>query len=107
MAENFLTASPCITHSHPRLFHKTLCWSNTEKSHLLAWITKLESYKKIIENFELVKHVFKDDLALEPNWFDLQIRQSKMEHVANLRQKFEEDKKRIASMKAARRFKPY
>jgi len=41
------------------------------------------------------------------NFYSFQIRQSKMEHVANLRQKFEEDKKRIASMKAARRFKPY
>lgn len=41
------------------------------------------------------------------NFYGFQLRESKMEHLTQLRQKFEEDKKRIATMKASRRFKPY
>ncbi|KAG8222896.1 hypothetical protein J437_LFUL003541 [Ladona fulva] len=41
------------------------------------------------------------------NFYTFQIRESKMKHVAELRQKFEEDKKRIEMLKQARRFKPY
>lgn len=40
------------------------------------------------------------------NFYTFQIRQSKMEHIAQLRKKFEEDKRRIAIMKSSRRFKP-
>uniref|UniRef100_A0A646QCF5 Ribosomal RNA-processing protein 7 n=1 Tax=Hemiscolopendra marginata TaxID=943146 RepID=A0A646QCF5_9MYRI len=41
------------------------------------------------------------------NFYTFQIKQSKMEHIAQLRKKFEEDKKKIASMRAARKFLPY
>ncbi|XP_071438701.1 ribosomal RNA-processing protein 7 homolog A [Hetaerina americana] len=41
------------------------------------------------------------------NFYTFQIRESKMKHIAELRQKFEEDKKRIAALKQARRFKPF
>lgn len=41
------------------------------------------------------------------NFYSFQMKESKMEHLVQLRQKFEEDKKRIAAMKAARKFKPY
>ncbi|XP_033121533.1 ribosomal RNA-processing protein 7 homolog A-like [Anneissia japonica] len=41
------------------------------------------------------------------NFYTFQMRESKREHIAELRKKFEEDKLRIAEMKAARKFKPY
>ncbi|XP_046403642.1 ribosomal RNA-processing protein 7 homolog A isoform X2 [Ischnura elegans] len=41
------------------------------------------------------------------NFYTFQIRESKMKHIAELRQKFEEDKKRISVLKQARRFKPF
>jgi len=41
------------------------------------------------------------------NFYRYQIKESKMEHIAQLREKFERDKQRIALMKAARKFKPY
>ncbi|XP_077562049.1 ribosomal RNA-processing protein 7 homolog A [Haemaphysalis longicornis] len=40
------------------------------------------------------------------NFYSFQIRESKMERIAQLRKKFEEDKRRISLMKASRRFKP-
>ncbi|CAN7983916.1 unnamed protein product [Ixodes hexagonus] len=40
------------------------------------------------------------------NFYSFQIRESKMEHIAQLRKKFEEDKRRISLMKASRRFRP-
>lgn len=40
------------------------------------------------------------------NFYSFQIRESKMEHIAQLRKKFEEDKRRISLMKSSRRFKP-
>ncbi|KAL4241082.1 Ribosomal RNA-processing protein 7 A [Mactra antiquata] len=41
------------------------------------------------------------------NFYSFQIKESKKEHIANLRRKFEEDKQRIALMKASRKFRPY
>ncbi|XP_064594855.1 ribosomal RNA-processing protein 7 homolog A-like [Liolophura sinensis] len=41
------------------------------------------------------------------NFYSFQLRESKMEHIATLRQKFEEDKQKIALMKQARKFRPY
>lgn len=41
------------------------------------------------------------------NFYRFQIRETKREFIANLRKKFEEDKKRIAEMKSARKFRPY
>ncbi|XP_030855192.1 ribosomal RNA-processing protein 7 homolog A [Strongylocentrotus purpuratus] len=41
------------------------------------------------------------------NFYTFQSRESKREHIAELRMKFEEDKQRITQMRAARKFKPY
>jgi len=41
------------------------------------------------------------------HFYAYQVRESKKEYVAQLRQKFEEDKQKIALMKSARKFKPY
>lgn len=41
------------------------------------------------------------------NFYTFQIRESKMKHLASLRQKFDEDKKKIENMKNNRRFKPF
>lgn len=41
------------------------------------------------------------------NFYTFQIRESKMKHLAGLRQKFEEDKKKITALKQARKFKPF
>uniref|UniRef100_A0A6M2D151 Hipothetical protein n=1 Tax=Rhipicephalus microplus TaxID=6941 RepID=A0A6M2D151_RHIMP len=40
------------------------------------------------------------------NFYSFQIRESKMEKIAQLRKKFEEDKRKISLMKASRRFRP-
>ncbi|KAJ3091597.1 Ribosomal RNA-processing protein 7 [Quaeritorhiza haematococci] len=41
------------------------------------------------------------------NFYRFQMREEKRQQLADLRRKFEEDKRRIATLKAARRFKPY
>lgn len=41
------------------------------------------------------------------HFYKFQARESKKEHITQLRQKFEEDKRQIALMKAARKFRPY
>ncbi|XP_059469879.1 ribosomal RNA-processing protein 7 homolog A [Neocloeon triangulifer] len=41
------------------------------------------------------------------NFYTFQIRESKMNHLAELRQKFEEDKKRVAQLRQSRRFRPF
>ncbi|NWQ78572.1 RRP7A protein, partial [Columbina picui] len=41
------------------------------------------------------------------NFYAWQHRESKREHIAQLRKKFEEDKQRIALMRAQRKFRPY
>lgn len=41
------------------------------------------------------------------NFYSFQVRESKKQHILDLRKKFEEDKQRIAMMKAARKFRPY
>ncbi|XP_014260979.1 ribosomal RNA-processing protein 7 homolog A isoform X1 [Cimex lectularius] len=41
------------------------------------------------------------------NFYRFQIRQSKMDHLVKLREKFEEDKKKIELMKQNRKFKPF
>ncbi|XP_038223592.1 ribosomal RNA-processing protein 7 homolog A [Zerene cesonia] len=41
------------------------------------------------------------------NFYTFQIRESKMKHIVSLRQKFEEDKRKIAQIKQSRRFKPF
>lgn len=58
--------------------------------------------KKIMEKEEKGKK----RLELK-NFYTFQIRESKMKHIVALRQKFEEDKKKIAQIKQSRRFKPF
>ena len=41
------------------------------------------------------------------NFYKFQKKEKKEDLIQNLRDKFEEDKKRVASMKAERKFKPY
>lgn len=41
------------------------------------------------------------------NFYTFQIRESKMNHIVKLREKFEEDKKRIEAFKRSRKFKPF
>lgn len=41
------------------------------------------------------------------NFYTFQIRDSKKQHVVGLRKRFEEDKRKIESMKQARQFRPY
>lgn len=41
------------------------------------------------------------------NFYSFQQRQAKMDHLADLRKKFEEDKKRIAQMRHSRKFRPF
>lgn len=41
------------------------------------------------------------------NFYRFQIRQEKVEKLEELRQKFEEDKQRVAMMKESRKFKPF
>lgn len=41
------------------------------------------------------------------NFYTFQVRESKMNHIVKLREKFEEDKKRIEAFKKSRKFKPF
>ena len=41
------------------------------------------------------------------NFYSFQLRESRREQIAQLRRKFEEDKQRVLSMKAKRKFKPF
>ena len=41
------------------------------------------------------------------NFYQFQLRESKRQHIAELRRKFEEDKQKVAEMKSKRKFRPY
>lgn len=41
------------------------------------------------------------------NFYQFQLRESKRQHIAELRKKFEEDKQKVAEMKSKRKFRPY
>lgn len=79
-----------------------------------GWITVTKhgrnpglSRKEIVEQkikAKIEKNKKKKELR---NFYTFQIRDSKMKHLANLRQKFEEDKKKINALKQARKFKPF
>ncbi|CAG0888442.1 unnamed protein product [Darwinula stevensoni] len=62
-----------------------------------------EAFVKKIHEKEKVKRTRKELL----NFYTFQIRESKMNEVARLKEKFEEDKKRIETMRKARKFKPF
>ncbi|XP_071547606.1 LOW QUALITY PROTEIN: putative ribosomal RNA-processing protein 7 homolog B [Panulirus ornatus] len=63
-----------------------------------------------IDESENKKKRSKKEKEVEPalvNFYTFQRRQTKIDHLAQLRKKFEEDKKRISMMRASRKFRPY
>ncbi|KAL4719168.1 hypothetical protein ACJJTC_017592 [Scirpophaga incertulas] len=79
-----------------------------------GWITvtkrgKVQSFARSdkVENKIMAKEEKKKERKELKNFYTFQIRESKMKHIVALRQKFEEDKKKIAYIKQSRRFKPF
>ncbi|KAG6456823.1 hypothetical protein O3G_MSEX009994 [Manduca sexta] len=79
-----------------------------------GWVTvtkrgKVQSFARTekVENKILEKEEKKKKRKELKNFYTFQIRESKMKHIVALRQKFEEDKKKIAQIKQTRRFKPF
>ncbi|XP_014673831.1 PREDICTED: ribosomal RNA-processing protein 7 homolog A-like [Priapulus caudatus] len=66
-------------------------------------LARTEAFNKRIAQRERKKRQ-KQELK---NFYAFQIRDSKREHLAQLRQKFDEDKKKISAMKSQRKFKPF
>ncbi|XP_013772328.1 ribosomal RNA-processing protein 7 homolog A-like [Limulus polyphemus] len=81
-------------------------WITVTKHGKKSVAPRTDTYQKKVLAKEKKKRSQKELL----NFYTFQVKQSKMEHLAELRKKFEEDKQRIALMKAAkssRKFKPY
>ncbi|KAM3958551.1 ribosomal RNA-processing protein 7 homolog A [Aphomia sociella] len=79
-----------------------------------GWITvtkkgKVQSFARTekVENKIMAKEEKNKKRKELKNFYTFQIRESKMKHIVSLRQKFEEDKKKIAQIKQSRRFKPF
>ncbi|XP_049874322.1 ribosomal RNA-processing protein 7 homolog A [Pectinophora gossypiella] len=79
-----------------------------------GWITvtkhgKVQSIARTekVENKILAKDEKANKRKELKNFYTFQIRESKMKHIVALRQKFEEDKKKIHQIKQNRRFKPF
>ncbi|XP_041986784.1 ribosomal RNA-processing protein 7 homolog A [Aricia agestis] len=79
-----------------------------------GWITvtkkgKVQSFARSekVENKIMAKEENNKKRKELKNFYTFQIRESKMKHIVALRQKFEEDKKKIAQIKQSRRFKPF
>ncbi|XP_013196982.2 ribosomal RNA-processing protein 7 homolog A [Amyelois transitella] len=79
-----------------------------------GWVTvtkrgKVQSFARTekVENKIMAKEEQKKKRKELKNFYTFQIRESKMKHIVALRQKFEEDKKKIAQIKQSRRFKPF
>lgn len=79
-----------------------------------GWVTVTKQGK--VQSFARTEKIENKILAKEEkgrkrkellNFYTFQIRESKMKHIVSLRQKFEEDKKKIAQIKQNRRFKPF
>ncbi|XP_060591249.1 ribosomal RNA-processing protein 7 homolog A-like [Ruditapes philippinarum] len=64
---------------------------------------RTEAHEKALTRKEKKRRKDKELL----NFYSFQMRETKREQIANLRKKFEEDKNRIALMKASRKFRPY
>ncbi|OWR41461.1 putative rRNA processing protein RRP7 [Danaus plexippus plexippus] len=78
-------------------------WVTVTKGGKIQSFARTEKVKnKIMEKEE--KNKKRKELK---NFYTFQIRESKMKHIVSLRQKFEEDKKKIAQIKQSRRFKPF
>lgn len=85
-----------------------------EKEDDEGWITVTKRGK--VQSFARTEKVESKIMAKEEsnkkrkelkNFYTFQIRESKMKHIVSLRQKFEEDKRKIAQIKQSRRFKPF
>lgn len=79
-----------------------------------GWVTvtkrgKVQSFARSekVENKIMQKEEKNKKRKELKNFYTFQIRETKMKHVVALRQKFEEDKKKIAQIKQSRRFKPF
>ncbi|XP_026762672.2 ribosomal RNA-processing protein 7 homolog A [Galleria mellonella] len=79
-----------------------------------GWITvtkrgKVQSFARTekVENKIMAREEKNKKRKELKNFYTFQIRESKMKHIVSLRQKFEEDKKKIAQIKQSRRFKPF
>nr|XP_021189423.2 ribosomal RNA-processing protein 7 homolog A [Helicoverpa armigera] len=79
-----------------------------------GWVTvtkrgKVQSFARTekVENKIMQKEEKNKKRKELKNFYTFQIRESKMKHIVSLRQKFEEDKKKIAQIKQSRRFKPF
>ncbi|KAJ8036777.1 Ribosomal RNA-processing protein 7-like A [Holothuria leucospilota] len=79
-----------------------------------GWVTVTKkTKKKVVQRTEQKQEWLKAKEAKKAkqrehvNFYAFQMKQSKRDYIADLRRKFEEDKQKIAAMKAARRFKPY
>ncbi|XP_013389988.1 ribosomal RNA-processing protein 7 homolog A [Lingula anatina] len=66
-------------------------------------VPRTEAQEKRVTQREKKKRKEKELL----NFYAFQVRESKMEQIAKLRQKFEEDKQKISLMRASRKFRPY
>ncbi|VDM96083.1 unnamed protein product [Thelazia callipaeda] len=79
-----------------------------------GWITVTKSHYKAVPRAIVVKN--KEDLLrltkkkkreeTDIAFYSFQLKQSRMKHLDELRQKFEEDKRKLAIVKAARKFRP-
>ncbi|XP_013171983.1 PREDICTED: ribosomal RNA-processing protein 7 homolog A [Papilio xuthus] len=79
-----------------------------------GWVTvtkqgKVQSFARSdkVENKIMAKEEKNKKRKELKNFYTFQIRESKMKHIVALRQKFEEDKRKIAQIKQSRRFKPF
>lgn len=79
-----------------------------------GWVTvtkrgKVQSFARTekVENKIMQKEQKNKKRKELKNFYTFQIRESKMKHIVSLRQRFEEDKKKIAQIKQSRRFKPF
>lgn len=79
-----------------------------------GWITvtkkgKVQNFARTekVENKIIAKEEKKNKRKELKNFYTFQIRESKMKHIVALRQKFEEDKRKIDQIKQSRRFKPF
>ena len=69
-----------------------------------GWITITRKNPKPIQGKRHRQKKKKKELL---NFYHFQLRESKRQHIAELRRKFEEDKKKVAEMKSKRKFRPY
>ncbi|XP_042857343.1 ribosomal RNA-processing protein 7 homolog A-like isoform X2 [Penaeus japonicus] len=76
-----------------------------------GWVTVINTKKKPrqikVDELKQKRSRKKKKQQQLVNFYGFQERQTKMDHLAQLRKKFEEDKKRISQMRASRKFRPY